>query len=645
MNWMQNLYLTYDNCKTKIGYADEEKQRPLLPVCHITQQAHIEIVIDGNGNFRRAHVITDKADSATIIPSTEGSASRSGSKPENHPLCDKLQYVAGDFVKHGGVVTSGYARAPEEPYHQFIEKLSSWCNSKFAHPKACAVLKYVKKKRVIKDLIRQKILFVSKKNKFLDKDEVSRDKNARDIFSVVDPQENAFLRWVVETSADESRTWRDKTLWQSWINYYLSGRKNKSICLVTGKYQVTTNNHPKYIRKEGDGAKLISSNDTQGFTFRGRFLTDEQACGIGLEISHKSHYALSWLISRQGYHKNGLAIVAWATSGAPVPQPTDDPLLLLWGDAPTEEDPKAATSQELGLKLSKRIAGYGRKLDDTDNVAVMALDSALDGKGRLAVSYYRDLTGSDFLKRINNWHETCKWLHRYGMVQDKQNSKTRLIAPFVGAPAPADIAEAAFGIRVDDKLRKATILRLLPCIVDGQPIPRDLVEAAVRRASNRIALEKWQWNKTLSIACSLFRKFKQGKEKYNMSLDETRKTRDYLYGRLLAIADVLEERVLFKAEQNRPTNATRYMQQFSQRPFHTWKQVHDLLMPYIMRLGSKAYFYKNLIADVEGAFAIEDFLNPKPLTGEYLLGYYCQRQKLWEKNDKLSPDISDDLAN
>ena len=101
---------------------------------------------------------------------------------------------------------------------------------------------------------------------------------------------------------------------------------------------------------------------------------------------------------------------------------------------------------------------------------------------------------------------------------------------------------------------------MLPCIVDGQPIPRDLVESVVRRASNRVGIynhddkkylgdEEYTWKKTLSIACALFKKIKQGKEKYDMSLDETRRTRDYLYGRLLAIADILEERALYKGEQ------------------------------------------------------------------------------------------------
>ncbi len=630
MSWLQNLYQTYENCQDSIGYSGKEKQRPLLPICHITTQAHIEIVIDHKGNFRRASVITEKANSTTIIPCTEGSGSRSGSRPENHPLCDKLQYVAGDFTNHGGKVTSGFS--PEQPYNDYIEILSMWCMSPYAHPKAQAVLNYVKKKALIEDLIANQILYVGKDGKFLNKGEVSRDKNQKDIFSVVDPQENAFVRWIVEEPGiSESRVWMDPTLWKSWIDFYLKNRNDKSLCYATGEYQIISKNHPKYIRREGDGAKIISANDSNGYTFRGRFISDEQACKVGLEVSQKAHYVLSWLISRQGYVKGDLAIVAWALSGAPVPQPTDDPITLLFGDIPSDEDFQSYTAQETAVQLKNRIAGYGRKMDIREKITVIALDSATPG--RMSITYYNELSGPDFLKRIETWHATCAWLHRYREVQDSESGK-RQIVPFIGAPAPTDIAEAAYGIRVDDKLRKATISRLLPCIVDGLPIPRDLVESTVRRASNRIGLNNWDWEKTLSIACALFKKYKERKESFNMPLDETRNSRDYLYGRLLAIADILEERALYKNEQKRATNAARYMQQFSQSPFRTWKQIHDSLAPSILRLGG-AHYYKNLIAQVESLFDPADFISNKALTGEYLLGYYCQRQKLTEKKDNL----------
>jgi len=637
MNWIQSLYETYENCQNMLGYSPDTS-RPLLPICHITTQTHIEVVLDGDGNLREARLV-DRADSTTIIPATESSASRAGSKPECHPLSDKLQYLAGDFTNFGGVVTSGFANNSIEPYNKFVELLGKWCNSPYSHPKARAVLAYVQKKTMMQDLVNHKILLTDENGKLMSKDQTRREKNAKDIFSLLNIQEGAVVRWIVQIPADiESRAWRDESLWNSWKNYYMNSKTDQDICLVTGQKQVLTNNHPKYIRHEGDNAKIISSNDTSGFTFRGRFITDTQACGVGLETSQKAHYILAWLISRQGYLEDDLAVVAWAVSGAKVPQLTEDTYDSFYKGLDAEENHLPAdTAQNAGIRLRKKIAGYRQKIGEREDVVVIAVDSATPG--RLSIVYYRALKGSEFLERIENWHVTCAWRHAYHSVkiQDEKGKTKNLAILFIGAPAPADIAEAAYGSRLDDKLKKATIKRLLPCIVDGQPIPRDLVEAVVRRASNRAGIrnsddkkyrgdEEFTWKKTLSIACALFRKYREGKEKFEMSLDETRTTRDYLYGRLLAIADDLEEVALYKAKEKRATNAARSMQQFSQRPYQSWKQIHEALSPYMIRLGG-ANYHKNLFAQVTN-------LNPealegnKPLTGEYLLGYYCQRQKL-----------------
>jgi CRISPR-associated protein Csd1 len=634
MNWIQSLYETYENCQNMLGYSSDA-DRPLLPICHITTQTHIEVVIDSKGNFRRAQIV-DKDDSTTIIPATESSAGKTGIKPECHPLSDKLQYLAGDFVDYGGEVTSGFSKDPTEPYRNFVGLLTKWCQSEYGDPKARAVLAYVQKKSLMRDLAAQKILLLDDNGKLQSKENAKRDKNIKDIFSVVGSQDKAVVRWVIESpESSKPRAWLDSELWKSWIKYYLNSRTDTGLCMVTGQDQLLTDNHPKYIRREGDNAKIISANDANGFTFRGRFIDKDgaQACGVGMEISQKAHYALAWLISRQGYQAGDLAVVAWAVSGAKVPQPTEDTYDSFYKDLDAEKDQLPAdTAQDVGIRLKKKIAGYRQKIGEREDVVVMAVDTATESTARLSIVYYRALKGSEFLERIENWHDTCTWRHAY-----RYNKEQKRYIPFYGAPAPADIAESAYGSRLDDKLKKAAIKRLLPCVVDGQPIPRDLVESVVRRASNRAGIrnpddkkyrgdDEFTWKKTLSIACALFRKHKEGKEKFEMSLDETRTTRDYLYGRLLAIADDLEEMALYKAKEKRATNAARYMQQFSQRPYQTWKQIHEALTPYMARLGG-AYFHKNLIAQVVN-------LNPealegnKSLTGEYLLGYYCQRQKL-----------------
>ena len=647
MSWIQKLYETYENCQSMIGYSIDEHKRPLLPICHITAQAHIEVVIDTEGNFKQARLITNKSDATTIIPCTESSGSRAGRKPECHPLCDQLQYVAGDFGKYGGTVTSGFAKDTEEPYKNYLKLLTAWCKSKFVHPKARAVLKYVEKKTLIKDLVEYKILLIGKDKKFLAKGERKKQKGVQDIFDTVNPQDDSFIRWEVAVPGElEIKVWKDKTLWESWIQYYFSTKKKEPLCYIKGCDDFLALQHPKYIRVKGDGAKLISSNDISGFTFRGRFLNAEQACGVGYEVSQKAHNALSWLISRQGKvffvkgasgrKEPGLTVVAWATSAKEIPRITDDALAILgFDDLPNDEPYIVSTAQEVAIKFRNRMLGYASRLSNTDQIIVMGMDSA--SKGRLATTYYNEnLTGSDYLERIENWHKTCEWLHeyRYKDIQEQKTGKNiKKFQPFIGAPTPKDIAEAAYGSKADDKLKKSTVERLLPCIIDGQKIPRDIVESVVRRACNRIGMKdskdksEREWNKMLSIACALYKKLNE-KEVYSMALDENRKTRDYLYGRLLALADSLEQRALDVAKEKRPTNAARLMQRFSEHPYSTWRTIELSLAPYKARLGGKSTKRQRMFDEVMCKFKVDDFISDKRLSGEFLLGYHCQREVL-----------------
>ncbi len=111
-----------------------------------------------------------------------------------------------------------------------------------------------------------------------------------------------------------------------------------------------------------------------------------------------------------------------------------------------------------------------------------------------------------------------------------------------------------------------------------------------------------------------------------MSIDLSRKDRDYLYGRLLGAADELEEYALHKKDNNRVTAAIRYMQTFSMRPFTTWRIIHDALLPYKQQV-------KNSIADrelqcIHEQFSPELLEDDSPLSGVYLAGYYHERAYL-----------------
>jgi CRISPR-associated protein Csd1 len=632
MGWIQKLYETHEKCAGAPQFATE----PLMPMFHTVQQAHVEVVLDGSGNFLRAECVQKKE---TVVPATEDSAGRtSGCQP--HPLCDKIQYCAADYPKFKGRKSSYYS--------QYAELLARWCKSDSCDSKAQAVLAYVERGTVVADLVRANVLVCSGGEELLTewRSELPPPEILKLLPAKKDPktqetlrdQGDAFVRWRVEAPGClVTATWEDENTRRAWIDFCSTMDPKVGLCFVTGENTPLAANHPKRIRHSADGAKLISSNDASGYTFRGRFESASEACGVAAEVTQKAHTALRWLIARQG-GPNGAGeqvFVAWSSGGQDVPSPLRSTAELFMDDLDNPEEsvepPRYAgdAGQELSLRLKRLIAGYGAKFAPSDEVIVMGLDSA--SPGRMAITLYRELQGSEFLVRIQDWHESHAWAQVYSAD-----------LKFTGAPAPKDIAEAAFGRELNDNLRKAVVESLVPCIVDGRPIPSHLVGACVRRAlilagTDKLKREKrerkkWEWEKCLGIACGLFRGLRWEKG-YSMSLEENRTTRDYLFGRLLAIGEHIEQRALYIADEARDTNAAKLMQRFADRPCSTWRNLEIALAPYKSRLranwpGMLLGLEKELdkVADL---FGTEDFVSDAQLSGEFLLGYHCERAALW----------------
>jgi CRISPR-associated protein Csd1 len=643
MSWLEKLYRTYEQCAGQ----EPEGDTAMMPISHTHQNASIEITIDDKGSFRRASVVRESQE--TLIPCSESSGDRRGIKPVNHPLCDKLQYLADDFVANGGTVTSGFASDPNEPHRMYVETLTNWKDSPYGHWKLNAIHQYVTHANIVKDLTDSGIIPVDSSGKPIHSwDGESEDAPA--IFKAIPKGTSplgAFVRWLVDRVGEvESSTWNDPGLIGAWIQYDTSQDQRLGLCNVTGEMQPIAEKHPARIRHGGDKAKLISSNDTSGYTFKGRFIEASEAAGVSFEVTQKAHNALRWLVKRQGHRNGDQVFVAWIPAGKPLPEVFAN-TGALFGDAFAESDNVNNQSEsdsedqtEIGdvgqafaIRLRNAIAGYRARLDPTDEVVVIGLESATSG--RMAITFYRELAGTDFLARLQAWHERLAWPQRYGKK-----------IQFVGAPSPKDIAESAYGSRLDDKLKRSTVERIIPCIVDGTPIPLDLLASLHHRVCNRVSLEDWEFDKCLGITCSLFKGYssQRGKD-YSMTLESDNDSRDYLFGRLLAIAEHIESRALFITdEKKRGTNAARHMHRFSDRPYSTWQTIELALLPYQNQLRSKRPKFlpsmDRLLDQVMSKFKTEDFKSNKKLSTEFLLAFHCQRQELWRK-----PESSDDTAN
>ena len=473
-------------------------------------------------------------------------------------------------------------------------------------------------------------------------------------------QGNTMIRWSVEIEGEpNSNTWGDEELISSWLKLQHSDENanlsKENFCQILGKKMPTVTKHPKAISPAENQAKLISSpTDKSYLTYLGKFQTASQAVGISFEASHKAHNALRWLIKRQGYTTNAQTVVAWAVSGKPIPKPLTDTVSLGFDLDKLEEvsaiesrqneittlDHSRNLGQDFALKLKHYMQGYHAKLKPTESIVIMAIDSATPG--RLGITYYRDFIAKDYLKNLEDWHHKFAWYQRASNEQKEKYGK----AWFMSAPSPWAILNAAYGdiIKSNETLKKNLYERLIPCIVENRPFPYDLVNLSIHQAGNRNNSEQWEWERNDGVACALFRGFFNLHTKHNlrrdypMALDTEYRSRDYLYGRLLAVAECIEEMAMFIAgEPARSTQAGRLMQRFSDHPASTWLLIEKGIVPYQERLKSKIApleaAYKRLFDDVCDAFDIGDFNSKERLSGEYLLGFHCQRK--WLRDYKL----------
>lgn len=616
MGLLQKAVETYDIMENSsiVGVYKNDRP-PLAPVSHIVTTAKIQIMLDSDGGFIDARKV-EKSEPKIIIPVTEESAGRTVS-PAAHPLCEQIGYLSGKDEKRFGLYT---------------DQLRAWADSEFSHPMLRPILTYVEKRTIIDDL---------------------------GSCGIDHPAEKDLVRWVVNGVGDIAECWIDRRLFQAYINWYDSIRDKSSdgadadICMITGDIVPIAAQHPKGIVAKNGNAKLISSNDKTYFTFRGRFVDDRQAVTIGYEASQKAHCALRWLTSSQGViigqgssgrsddeagsevpnreNNEGRTFLCWSPRGKRIISATRP--VALPGRARLDLNGYRA-------ELKKTLDGFGDQLPDNDDVVVAAFDAATTG--RLAVTYYRELQGSDFRDRILAWDSTCCW---WGW------NKTTERYDAVTSPSLWNIVNCAFGterggrLETDDKILGQQMQRLFRCRIDGAAFPEDIKRILVERASKPQSYEKKTYENILRTTCAAIKKYyyDHKKEDLEMSLDKDKMDRSYQFGRLLAVMEKVE-RDTYDNNEKRETNAERYRGEYCRRPLYTVTILDGKIQPYFRGIsnGLKDY-YKSLMGEIWGK--IDDSYKAastdapykkwldKPLDDTYIIGYYLQRESFYEKKD------------
>ncbi|MDD2362547.1 MAG: type I-C CRISPR-associated protein Cas8c/Csd1 [Oscillospiraceae bacterium] len=600
MNWFNNLLVTYESVLDIVGKPDQNGS-VLLPTNHMLKNTDIHLSIDGEGKFK--HAEHDKKE--IIIPCTEDSQSRSGKVVSPHPLHEELGYLYYDDTKR----------------EAYFNQLEAWYNY---HPKVEAVYKYLLENTIIEDLRKSGII---------------------DGESSPETVSKQFVRFSVEILGDlNPNIWEDKSIFLAWNNYVTNNNIcASSLCYVTGKTGKIMMKHPKRIVRSSANAKLISSNDKNNYTYRGRFTRPEQANAINAESSWKAHAMLAYLISTQGYKCDTQEIVAWSINTGQAALNPFEETTRLFNDESVITNSDVIIEAQGGLaidyakKLRKAFLGMGNSQDLTNHInpiAVIAIDVATTG--RMSVTFYQDMPENDYINRVIHWHETCCWWFR-------DNGKD-----YISAPSTDKIIEAVYGEPKGDgynKIKKQARERMLHLIINGEKLNRAWLNAARNRVSNPFSYNKidggWDkraWESAINITCAITKKYYvDNKEVVSLELENRRCDRDYLYGRLLAIADKIESHARYlqtgkNDTEKRPTNAIRLMSAFSAKPFRTWSLIYNQLSPYIIRLNG-AEGYQKRIDEIMSLFYNGEFESDKPLNGKYLMGYSLQRRALNQNNN------------
>ncbi|OKP95410.1 helix-turn-helix domain-containing protein [Paenibacillus sp. P46E] len=102
--------------------------------------------------------------------------------------------------------------------------------------------------------------------------------------------------------------------------------------------------------------------------------------------------------------------------------------------------------------------------------------------------------------------------------------------------------------------------------------------------------------------------------------------RSMIFGRLIAIANVLGDRVLDKGV---PPISSQYLDKIGREPAKTIEAIHHKLLDYSHKFGPEEMVLLDMFGEIMADLNLEEFTND-PLGSEYLHSFYTQQNALNE---------------
>ena len=628
MGLIQKAYETYVNLQ---GNAPEDEILPreenssesvgdvaacIAPVGHTKVKADIDITLDYDGNFvsATAYKGDERNKQIRLIPATETSMSRTGKGAATapHPLSEQLAFLIP---------------SNEKSYVPYMDQLRRWAKSPFSHRILAPVLKYLEKGTIEEDL---------KRNGLISYDNGGNLK-----------EKKVQICWAVNFPDRTVYSWKEKSLFKSFKDYYLSlhQEEEQGICMISGAAGYIEKGHPKKVMaRVSANAKLMSENDSDNYTYRGRFINPKEALTVSYLASQKAHNTLSWLVEHQGQYIGGRCILVWCPRTIEIDSVTSN---FGYEDEEPEEG-KETMVVDYKEKLKNSLFKKKEEFEASDEAVVAIMDAMTEG--RISVTYYGEFRLYDYLESLADWDEKCSWRWH------SKESCTPWLRNIVDFAFGTDRARKGF-IETDERVRANYMQTLVVCKLHRAKIPEEVVRNLVRNASMPQRYGKYStWEDIVFTACAVMKRNmlmkKEGEDIMNWGLDNP--DRSFQFGRLLAVMERLELDFLEKDpsakskgsddaggsdKRKMMTSALRSLDKFTKTPYAVYERTNKHLMTaYYNRVASwQADRYRRLtgeIAEYLSAFS-EKELNA-PLKGIYLMGYDLQKAAFFKprKEDK-----------
>ena len=420
----------------------------------------------------------------------------------------------------------------------------------------------------------------------------------------------------------------DPDIMQCWEEYSRqSGTGPEGVCLVTGRREEIARIHGtiKGVRgAQSSGAALVSFN-APAFESYGK----EQSFNapVGTYAAYAYTTALNYLLSDRSHGTTigDTAVVYWSEEGderyqnifACVSEPTMENQEIVDGVFKNLAEGKAVAVQDVkdSLDIEKRFYILG-----------LAPNAA-----RLAVRFFYQDSFGNILKHIKEHYDrmeivrpaadAVEYLGIWRMLQETVNKKSRDKKP-VPSMSGTVYRSIISGSRYPATLYQAVLGRIRAEQDDGD-------SRIYKITRGRAAIIKAYLLKNGNI-----------REEITMALNEDSNNTAYILGREFAVLEAIQE------EANPGINATikdKYFNSACATPAAIFPILFKLKNSHIKKMnnGAKEIYYEKMLCDLQGRLTVAEGQRaacPRRLTleeqGMFILGYYHQTQKRYEKKIK-----------